>query len=196
MCNELNWTGLNWTVRFKLISDTQLIQLELFGTIFSQLVYLLVWGWISTFLSQQTALCLWDKHVICCRQAEFHQWSVKQKSEEKEASVPELLTPAAPWAERLAVFLGEAGTPFRTTRSVKKKTQLSPEWLLSTFPDFRLIPRENNLAPWNICACSSERWQRHVEETFGRHLKYLAQSSVEVCFRIFLKKEDSFQKVR
>lgn len=57
-----------------------------------------------------------------------------------------------------------------------KKTQLSPRWLLSMFPDFRLIPRENNLAGWNICVSSSERWPRHVEETFGSRSEYLARS--------------------
>lgn len=67
-----------------------------------------------------------------------------------------------------------AARTFRT--AARKKTQLSPRWLLSMFPDFRLIPRENNLAGWNICVSSSERWPRHVEETFGSRSEYLARS--------------------
>lgn len=84
-----------------------------------------------------------------------------------------------------------AARTFRT--AARKKTQLSPRWLLSMFPDFRLIPRENNLAGWNICVSSSERWPRHVEETFGSRSEYLARSAAAKFVGVFLTKEDSFQ---
>lgn len=128
-----------------------------------KLVYLLVWGWNH----------LRDKHVICCRQPSCHQRSAKQRKLNL-------------WAQS-----SSAARTFRT--AARKKTQLSPQWLLSMFPDFRLIPRENNLAGWNICVSSSERWPRHVEETFGSRSEYLARSAAAKFVGVFLTKEDSFQ---
>lgn len=81
-----------------------------------------------------------DRCVICRRQTPAHRRSVKQKSEKKGTS-------------RAAGFRGEAGRNYNYLQ----------ERLLSMFPDFRPIPRENNLAGWNIWECS-ERRQRHVEE--------------------------------
>lgn len=58
---------------------------------------------------------------------------------------------------------------FQDDSLCKEKPQLSPETSLSAFPHFRLIPRENDLAGWNLSA-----WP--AEETFGRHFEYFSLS--------------------
>lgn len=71
---------------------------------------------------------------------------------------------------------------FQDDSLCKEKPQLSPETSLSAFPHFRLIPRENDLAGWNLSA-----WP--VEETFGRHFEYFSSSLLEFSGR------DGFQRV-